>query len=375
MGKVSAVSEALSLQDEVDLLRVQIGADADGQAATLASWGFGNSLAMLALSETIGRVAPTDASVLVWGESGVGKEVVARRLHDLSTRCLRPFVKVNCAALPGELLESELFGYERGAFTGAHREKPGKFELADTGTILLDELGELPLGLQAKLLQVLQDGRFSRLGSRQDIKVDTRVIATTNRNLAELVERGGFRQDLYYRLNVISIYVPPLRERAEEIPILAERFVRQSSDQYGRPRRELSADTLRLFMEYSWPGNIRELENLVKRIVVLGQEDWIRQDLMSRHRTSEWDGFPSRRPVVEPPFRSASPAPSEARGLEARGLESRGLKEVARAAAQAAERAAIARILEQTRWNRMEAARRLKISYKALLYKIKLHGL
>jgi two-component system response regulator AtoC len=317
---------------------------------------------MRALDEMIERVAPTDASVLVWGESGVGKEVVARRLHELSSRCARPFVKVNCAALPGELLESELFGYERGAFTGAHREKPGKFELADTGTMLLDELGELPLGVQAKLLQVLQDGRFSRLGSRQDIQVDTRVIATTNRNLAELVERGGFRQDLYYRLNVISIYVPPLRERAEEIPILAERCVRQYSDQYGRPRLELSADTLRLFMGYSWPGNIRELENLVKRVVVLGQEDWIRQDLMSRHSGSERAGLPARSPSVEPPpSRSTSQAPSDGKGL----------KEIARAAARAAERTAIVRVLEQTRWNRMEAARRLKISYKALLYKIK----
>jgi two-component system response regulator AtoC len=303
---------------------------------------------------------------LVWGESGVGKEIVARRLHDLSPRRDRPFVKVNCAALPGELLESELFGHERGAFTGAHRVKPGKFELANTGTMLLDEIGELPLPLQAKLLQVLQDGQFSRLGSQQDIKVDVRVISATNKNLSEVIEQGGFREDLYYRLNVVNIRVPALRERIVEIPILVEHFLRQYSQQYNRPQREISAETLRRFMDYGWPGNVRELENLVKRVVLLGNEEWVCQQLAAWQEKAA----PSLPNLPAPGARWAALASELTAGPAAPGL-----KDIARQAARTAERAVLKEVLEQVRWNRRLAARRVKISYKALLQKIRLLGL
>jgi two-component system response regulator AtoC len=329
-------------------------------------YAFRNSPPMRTLHDMIERVAGTDVTVLVWGESGVGKEIVARRLHDLSPRRDRPFIKVNCAALPGELLESELFGHERGAFTGAHRVKPGKFELANTGTMFLDEIGELPLPLQAKLLQVLQDGQFSRLGSQQDIKVDVRVISATNKNLGELIEQGGFREDLYYRLNVVNIRVPALRERTVEIPILVEHFLRQYSQQYNRPHREISAETLRQFMDYSWPGNVRELENIVKRIVLLGNERWVHEQL------AVWEEKPLRgRPSVPAPAaRWASLV-----GEMTAGPTAPGLKDIARQAARAAERVVLKEVLDQVHWNRRAAARQLKISYKALLQKIRSLGI
>jgi len=329
-------------------------------------YAFRNSPPMRTLHDMIERVAGTDVTVLVWGESGVGKEIVARRLHDLSPRRDRPFVKVNCAALPGELLESELFGHERGAFTGAHRVKPGKFELANTGTMLLDEIGELPLPLQAKLLQVLQDGQFSRLGSQQDIKVDVRVISATNKNLSEVIEQGGFREDLYYRLNVVNIRVPALRERIVEIPILVEHFLRQYSQQYNRPQREISAETLRRFMDYGWPGNVRELENLVKRVVLLGNEEWVCQQLAAWQEKAA----PSLPNLPAPGARWAALASELTAGPAAPGL-----KDIARQAARTAERAVLKEVLEQVRWNRRLAARRVKISYKALLQKIRLLGL
>jgi transcriptional regulator with PAS, ATPase and Fis domain len=320
---------------------------------------------MRTVHDLIGRVAPTDVTVLVWGESGVGKEMVSLRLHRLSHRRDRPFVKVNSAALPSELLESELFGYERGAFTGAHREKPGKFELANNGTIFLDEISELPLALQAKLLQVLQDGQFSRLGSRQDFSVDVRVIAATNRDLRALVEAGAFREDLYYRLNVISIHVPALRERREEILALVERFQTEYASRYVRPRVALSPTTLQCFMEYGWPGNIRELENTVKRIVVVGTDEWVPRELTSQLPRSN-GALPA---ATAPPEKLTDV-------LLARSVDGGvGLKDLSRAAARATERAVLLQVLNETRWNRMATARRLKISYKGLLQKIKLHAL
>jgi two-component system response regulator AtoC len=325
---------------------------------------FRTSPAMRLLHDMIERVAEADVTVLIWGESGVGKELVAHRVHTLSPRRERPFIKVNCAALPGELLESELFGHERGAFTGAHRVKPGKFEVANTGTMFLDEVGELPLPLQAKLLQVLQDGQFSRLGSPQDVKVDVRVIAATNRNLSELVERAGFRKDLYYRLNVVNIRVPALRERAIEIPILVNHFLRQYSRQYNRPQREISAETLRRFMSYSWPGNVRELENLVKRLVLLSNEEWVCEQL----------GAQSETPVPALPHQPGARWASLANEIVA-GRAAAGLKDIARQAARSAERALMKEVLERVHWNRRMAARCLKISYKALLQKIRLFGL
>jgi two-component system response regulator AtoC len=327
---------------------------------------------MCAVNEMVERVAATDATILVWGESGVGKERVARLVHERSSRAHGPLVKVNCAALPLELLESELFGYERGAFTGAHRQKPGKFELADKGTILLDEIGEIPLPLQAKLLQVLQDGEFSRLGSRQDIRVDARVVALTNRDLVKLMERGQFREDLYYRINVVNIHVPPLRQRREEIPALVDHFMAVSARHYARSPWQISADTMHRLMEYSWPGNIRELENLVKRIVVFGSEERAAEELASRVAHSNGDAATKEGPPLIPHISRGGPLRQADDPCD---VETLGLKEIARRAARQAERAALETVLERVRWRRKDAARRLKISYTALLYKMKEHHL
>jgi two-component system response regulator AtoC len=316
--------------------------------------------------ETLGRVrellqqiADTDVTVLIQGESGVGKEIVARAVHETSRRHARPFVKVNCAALPGALLESELFGYERGAFTGAVARKTGKFEQAAGGTIFLDEIGEMSAALQAKLLHVLQDGRFARLGGNREVEVDTRVVAATNRELGQLVGRGGFREDLYFRLNVVNVVIAPLRERRDELPALIDHLLRRLTARYRRPPRRLSARLLRLLGRYSFPGNVRELENLLKRIVVLESEEPVVRDLLAA------DGPASGRQealdrLLEEVERSAGDLP---------------LREVGRLAALEAERSAIERTLLRTQWNRKQAARLLGVSYKTLLQKIRECGL
>jgi len=242
---------------------------------------FGHSERMAEVQDLIERVADTDVTVLIRGESGTGKELVARALYASSLRRDKPFVKVNCAALPTELLESELFGFERGAFTGAIQHKPGKFEFANHGTMFLDEIGDMSFPLQAKLLQVLQDGEFSRLGGKHDVKVDVRVIAATNRDLDRMVADGQFREDLFFRLNVVSIYLPPLRERREEVPLLCEYFLKKYAVQYHKAFSDVSQETMRLLVDYDWPGNVRELENLVKRTVVLGTETPIRKELIN----------------------------------------------------------------------------------------------
>jgi two-component system, NtrC family, response regulator AtoC len=314
-----------------------------------------NSASMRRLNEMVDRVAATNVTVLIWGESGVGKELVARTLHQRSLRRERPFVKVNCAALPVELLESELFGYERGAFTGASQSKPGKFELAHTGTIFLDEIGEMPLSVQAKLLQVLQDHEFSRLGSRQDIRVDVRILAATNRDLEKHVAQGGFREDLFYRLKVVDIRVPALRERPEEIPTLVEYFLALHGGHNRRRPARLSRATLDRFVRYSWPGNVRELENVVQRIVVLGTESVVAELTEPEPRRARTDAD------------SAEASESD----DALLADSLGLKEVARRAAELAERRALKRTLDRVHWRRVEAAQRLRISYKTLLEKIK----
>jgi two-component system response regulator AtoC len=380
LGAVENVLERATLQWEVERLREQVLQGQLERRRSEFDTVFENSLRMKAIKEMIDQVADTDATVLVWGESGVGKELVARAIHECSPRRERAFVKVNCAALPLELLESELFGYEKGAFTGAHRRKPGKFELADGGTIFLDEIGEMPLPLQAKLLHVLQDREFSRLGSGQDIRVDVRVVASTNKDLERAVAQGAFREDLYYRLNVVNIHVPPLRERPEEIPILAEHFWQKYSRQYNRQGAHLSRDLLERFQTYSWPGNVRELENLVKRIVVLESEEFVTHELLAKDGVAgssavvARNGFRHDRPAapVEPPQEVAAAVPTRSAVVWVDGV---GLKEVARRAARDAERGVIKQVLDEVRWNRVEAARRLKISYKALLYKIQECGL
>jgi two-component system response regulator AtoC len=341
---------------------------------------FGNSDRMAEVRELIERVADTDVTVLVRGESGTGKELVARALYASSLRRDKPFVKVNCAALPTELLESELFGFERGAFTGAIQHKPGKFEFANHGTMFLDEIGDMSFPLQAKLLQVLQDGEFARLGGKHDVRVDVRMIAATNRDLDKAVAAGQFREDLYFRLNVVSIMLPPLRDRREEIPLLIDYFLKKYSVQYNKPPIDIGSETMRLFMEHDWPGNIRELENLIKRAVVLGAEAPIRKELnQSMAMAMQRAAFaqPARQAPVAPAPPATPPGPQSPTAMAAAAAEAGNysLKDISRSAAREAERELILKMLQQTRWNRKETAEILGISYKALLYKIKENGL
>jgi two-component system response regulator AtoC len=363
---------------------------------------FGNSERMAEVRDLIRRVSDTDVTVLIRGESGTGKELVARALHEQSLRKDNSFVKVNCAALPAELLESELFGFEKGAFTGAIQHKPGKFEFANHGTMFLDEIGEMSFPLQAKLLQVLQDGEFSRLGGKADVQVDVRVIAATNRDLETAVAEGQFREDLYFRLNVVTINLPPLRERREEIPILTDYFLKKYSVQYNKPAGAVSADLAAAFMNYDWPGNVRQLENLIKRMIVLGMEAPILRELQApaaptpfrAHSSASFHSRPVAmppQPVLPPPPAAAvgsplvppvapgsAPADAAAAVSAAVAIATSGnvsLKDIARSAAREAERELILRMLTRTRWNRKEAAEILGISYKALLYKIKENGL
>jgi len=324
----------------------------------------GDNQKMREVREIIEQVADTDITVLIRGESGTGKELVARALYQLSSRRDRPFVKVNCAALPSELLESELFGFERGAFTGAQRRKLGKFEYANHGTIFLDEISEMHPNLQAKLLQVLQDGEFSRLGGESDVRVDARILAATNRDLEVAVAEGSFREDLYYRLNVVTIQIPPLRERRDAIPLLVDHFLRKYNEQYKKDVKQLSPQTMEVIMGYAWPGNVRELENMVKRMVVLENESTVLEEI-------------AHRDVARAEARGEEPDALDLDGLEAELANGRGvdLKALSKRAAQMAEKRVIERVLAQTRWNRKEAAERLQISYKALLYKMKENGL
>jgi two-component system response regulator AtoC len=301
----------------------------------------------------IERVARTDIPILICGESGCGKEVVAQLIHLRSDRHQRPFLKVNCASIPRGLLESELFGYERGSFTGALSSKPGKFELAQGGTIFLDEISEMELSVQPKLLQVLQDRQFCRLGAHQEVTVDVRFISSTHRSLEYLLGDGRFRTDLYYRLNVITIQVPPLRERKEDLPDLVEHLVRKHSPRGAQPPLRVSDRLLDAFARYDWPGNIRELENAIRRLLALGEDSAGLDDFA---RVADDSHNPSSsREQAEPPILS--------------------LKEVAKQAAWEAEREMILLALERTNWNRKRAAELLNISYKAMLYKLKDAGL
>jgi len=317
---------------------------------------FSKSSKMVRLKAVIDQIAPTDIPILIKGESGTGKELIARAIFSKSLRADKPFVKINCAAIPRELIESELFGYEKGAFTGAHARKPGKFELANGGTIFLDEIGAIDISLQSKLLQVLQDSEFSRLGGKGHVNVDTRVIAATKEDLEQAMEEGHFRKDFYYRLNVVTIFISPLRKRREEIPHLADYFLRLYNDRYNRRNGQpLSRKTLRLFDQYDWPGNVRELENVIKRIVILDSEEAVIHDL--------WGSDISRNNQGEIP------------GGAIDSLVEMNLKEIGREASHRAEREAIQRALARTRWNRKEAAHLLQVSYKSLLYKIKEYGI
>jgi len=315
---------------------------------------------MQAIRDLVAKVAPSNTTVLLRGEGGVGKEVVARAIHRASPRAGKPLLTVNCAALPGDLLESELFGHPAGVLAGGGRPKPGKLEAANGGTLFLDGIGAMPLRLQAKLLHVLQDDECSRLGGGQSIGNDVRLVAATTHDLEASMRAGRFREDLYYRLNVIEIHVPPLRERREEVPGLIDHFLKKFNAEYGLAI-EMPPDTMRLFVAYHWPGNIRELENAVKRVVVLGSARPVHAEIA----TSLGQGARGKRPA---PLRVAA-APVIA------GAGAISLKDIARQAARDAERVAIKDVLDHVHWNRAKAARLLQISYKALLYKIVQCGL
>jgi two-component system, NtrC family, response regulator AtoC len=344
-----AALEKSDLEHERERLLSEVGYDPDS-----AVWA---SPQMGRIRELLEQISDTDVTVLIQGESGSGKEIVARAVHRFSTRRDGPFVKVNCAALPPDLLESELFGYERGAFTGAVSRKPGKFEIADGGSIFLDEIGEMSPALQAKLLQVLQDGRFTRLGGNEDVQVEVRVVCATNRDLEGRVRAGTFREDLFFRLNVMTVRIPPLRERREELHALVSTFLARYSVRYGRPRPRLSGRLQRAFERYAWPGNVRELENMIKRIVVLGSESSVLQDLLGGERRSGAGALEALLAELEA---SAGDVP---------------LREVGARAAHEAERHAIESVLFHTNWNRKQAARLLSVSYKTFLQKIRECGL
>ncbi len=385
------------LVSELSELRQQISDDQDR-----AVWD--NSDKMRGISQVIEQVSDSDVTVLIRGESGVGKELVARAIHQRSTRKNRPFVKVNCAALPSELLESELFGHEKGAFTGAAITRVGKFEQADGGTLMMDEIGEMKPALQAKLLHVLQDSEFSKLGSNKRVNVDVRVVAATNRDLEVMMQKQEFREDLYYRLKVIEIVVPALRERRDEIQHLTDFFLVRYSRKYNRPGNGVSDELRRLFMDYDWPGNIRELENMIKRIVILQDEQLVIREIERNMQRAAVVGAAALAPAVAglagsyattgaplspampvgtmmpggapplptPTSSAAAPAdtPAAAPDEPPAGTPV-SLAEVARAAAMQAERTAIERTLRQVHWNRRKAAVLLGVSYKTLLNKIK----
>jgi len=310
----------------------------------------GDSPKIAELKGLVEQVADSELAVLIRGDSGTGKEIVARMVHALSSRADREFVKVNCAAIPRDLLESELFGYEKGAFTGATKTKPGRFEIADGGTMFLDEVGDMPLELQSKLLQVLEQHEFVRVGGVHNIKVDVRIVCATNRNLEEAIQQKQFRDDLFYRLNEITIPIPPLRDRKDDIPILVDHFLRKYAAEYNRDYAPLSPEALRFLQAQPWPGNVRQMENLIKQVVVRSDEQ-ILYDLLEKRTEigSEYD------------------APDESEP-DANTLS---LKKRVSRAVEREERRLISEVLRRTNWNRRKAAKILEISYRSLLYKIK----
>lgn len=296
------------------------------------------------------KVAAANVPVLIHGQSGTGKDIIARMVHALSPWKNGPFVKVNCPAIPGTLLESELFGYEKGAFTGAYGAKPGRVELAHRGTLFLDEISELDPSLQSKLLQLLQDGQFCRIGAQEDKKVEVRIVCATNRRLEEEIENGSFRQDLYYRINVVNLYMPPLSERRADIPGLIDYFLDHYNRKYNCRAKALSGELMAVLHKYHWPGNIRELENLIKRYVILGSEDVISSELVIR----------GEKDFYTPEINLDGPI---------------SLKKLTRQATHELERKIILKVLQAHHWNRKQAAKALCISYRALLYKIREAGL
>jgi two-component system response regulator AtoC len=312
---------------------------------------FGATEEMQRIRRTVDRVAGVRVPVLIRGESGAGKELLANYLHRIAPWHDKPLVKVNCAAIPGPLLESELFGYEKGSFTGAYNNRPGKFEIAEGGTMVLDEIAEIDSSLQAKLLQVLQDGCFSRLGDLEERRTDVRIISISNKDVEAEIGRGAFREDLYYRINVVNVQLPPLRRRLEDLPILVDHFLHYYGERFERHVQPLPGAVMERFQQHRWPGNVRELENYLKRYVILDSAESILEELEER----------SRGPVVG--------------GFQLPPISEFSLKKFSKQASQQAEHHMILEALKQTRWNRKRAAEMLGISYRALLYKIKEAGL
>lgn len=320
------------------------------------------------VKELIDHVAATGLNTVITGESGVGKEVVAQNLYQRSPRLGKPFIKINCAALPEGLLESELFGYEKGAFTGADQKRKGKFQLAHGGVLLLDEIGDMSMALQAKLLHVLQSGEFAPLGSEQEVKTDTWVIAATNHDLKQEISEGKFREDLYYRLNIIKIHISPLRERIEDVPPLIEYYIGEYASQLGSANIERPSEAvIKRMMQYSWPGNVRELQNVLKRMLVLGDCDKIVDELfidstLPAHASSETSvagtGAGGLRSLID------------FGGNDFMNEKSFSLKSVKKKATDRVEKEVIAYVLGKTDWNRSKASKILKVSYKTLLNKI-----
>ncbi len=308
----------------------------------------GDSQGMVEVRNIVEEVANSDLTVLIRGESGTGKEIVARMIHVRSSRRAEPFVKVNCAAIPRDLLEAELFGYEKGAFTGAHKTKPGRFEVANKGTMFLDEIGDMPLELQSKLLQVLEQQEFVRVGGINNIHVDVRIVCATNKNLEEAIAKAAMRDDLFYRLNEITVSLPPLRNRRNDIPLLVDHFLEKLSILYGKPRKELRPETMHLLQGYEWPGNVRQLENLIKQIVVRSDENIIYDTLKGPIPSAGHKG-----PAVE---------------IDGDDFSLKGKVDIAVAEV---EKLMITKALHKTNWNRRKAAKLLDISYRSLLYKIK----
>ncbi|MCJ7507473.1 MAG: sigma-54 dependent transcriptional regulator [candidate division Zixibacteria bacterium] len=311
----------------------------------------GDSPVMLQIRSIVEQVADSELTVLIRGNSGTGKEIVARLLHSLSSRKNEPFIKVNCAAIPRELLEAELFGYEKGAFTGAHKTKPGRFEIASKGTIFLDEIGDMPLELQSKLLQVLEQCEFMRVGGIKTIRVDVRIVCATNRDLEQALKRKALREDLFYRLNEVTITLPLLKDRKSDIPLLMEHFLQKYNSLYNKKYGQISASNMKLIQEHDWPGNVRQLENLIKQVVVRGDEEIIHEIIKST-----------------PSERNAEVILEEKNSVQ---KETFSLKEKVATTITKEEKKLIAEVLNKTNWNRRRAAELLEISYRSLLYKIK----
>jgi DNA-binding NtrC family response regulator len=350
---LNGVLERVKLKEEVSELKDELRVRTDYSSFV------GDSEPMLRVKGIIEQVADSELTVLIRGESGTGKEIVARQLHQFSSRRDHEFVKVNCAAIPRDLLEAELFGYEKGAFTGAHKTKQGRFEVANKGTIFLDEIGDMPLELQSKLLQVLEQQEFVRVGGIQNIRVDVRIICATNRNLEHAISEQAFRDDLFYRLNEITLILPPLRERPEDIPLLVDHFLGKYNRLYDRAYSSVSSDTMGKLVGFHWPGNVRQLENMIKQVVVRSDERII-SELISSASHQVIPGQMAAVPVATVPSVTAE---DEAADFS---LKNRIGKKVAEE-----EMRLISTVLAKTNWNRRKAADLLQISYRSLLYKIK----